>query len=484
MEGTVTATLEGDIVHAECDSFTLLEIIKEGQLDIRGRLVGNRLVVDSMSVIDVNGAEAWLQGTFGLDGMDVRSRLSNFGLGLFAMLDKIIERGRGQVSGEVRAHGPYTDLEFDGRARFEKADFKLILTESPIKNASGNLVFEGKRIVLENTQGTCGEGWAKTQGYVQLARLYKMTDLELRVTFENSLGAFRPIAYGTGSGKIKIFYHKKSATYEGDVYVNEAILPLGFGTMILRKKPTGKEEPWTMKIKFTGDKNIWLKNDMADVEMAGEIFLNKTDGDVYLSGELTSRRGRVYYLDHTLTVTEGKVVFTSEPELNPMLDIRSEMPARGNITIIFRITGTFRYPVFEFFTDNAEWSEQDIITYLNLNMTWQELQEYQRRDVIGNILPRRVFEYLEAGASRRLRRATGLDYLNIETPLFSTSNQAKVTVGKYVFPNLFITYTHDVFSFAQDAFAVEYMLNNRNELLIKRSSENIYSLEYQFRIRY
>ncbi len=484
MEGVATLTLDGDKFTAECDSFKLLRVVNYGEVNAYGRLVGPRLVIDSLWVIDLDGAEAWASGTLGLDGIDMRGRGSNLGLGVFAMLDKIFELGQGRVSAEVRVSGPYADLSIDGRARFEQADLKLIVTESPLRNASGDLVFEGKRIVIENAGGACGDGWARTQGYVQLAPKFKMTDLELRVVFEDCLGSFRPIAYGVGSGKIMVLCHKNLTSYEGDVRVKEAILPLGFGTTILRKKPQGKEAPWKMKIKFIGDKNVWLKNDMADVEMSGEIFLMKTDGEVYLSGDLASRRGRVYYLDHTLTVTEGKVVFTSDPEFNPTLDIRSEMVARGNVTIIFHIAGTLRYPIFEFFTDNAEWSEQDIITYLNLNMTWQELQEYQRRDVVGNVLPRRVFEYIEAGASRRLRRMTGLDYFDFETPIFSTGNQAKVTVGKYVFPNLFITYTHDVFSFAQDAFTVEYMLNNRNELLIKRTSDNIYSLEYQFRIRY
>ncbi|MEO0225313.1 MAG: translocation/assembly module TamB domain-containing protein, partial [candidate division WOR-3 bacterium] len=336
--GIAEITLDGEKFNVECDSFKLLDIINYGELEIQGRAVGKDLLIDSLWVIDLNGGQAWARGRLGLEGLDVQARGSNLSLGVFAMLDKILERGQGRVNGEIRATGSYGDMNIDGQAQFIDSDCRLILTESPIRNASGNIRFEGKRIVFEKIDGFCGDGRASVQGYVQLGPKFKMTDLELRLVFEDCLGSFRPIVYGRGSGKIKVFYHKNRASYEGDVYVHEAILPLGFGTTIIRKKPTGKEGPWSMKIRFAGDRNIWLKNDMADVEMGGEIFLMKTDSDIYLSGELNSRRGRIYYLDHTLTVTEGKVVFTSDPEFNPMLDIRSEMVARGNITIIFRIT--------------------------------------------------------------------------------------------------------------------------------------------------
>ncbi len=484
--GVVSGRLDNEFFTFKAKEIEAFNLVRKGALTISGQIKEKAFFLDTFLLVSADSSGMRLSGTVNPNLIDLEAEFYNLGLEVFAFLDKIFEREKGRVEGKLRITGTPAKPLFKGRTKISDADFTVRFTESPIKNAHGSLVFDGRRLIFDNIQGTCGKGWAKVQGYLQLDERFKMSDLELIITFEDCLASYRPIVYGIASGKLKILAHKGMTDYNGDFKIKEAILPVGFGgTSTVKKNEEGKSGTKTrLNMKFVMERNVWLKNDLADIELAGEIFLMKGTGDPYLSGELHSRRGNVYYLDHILKVTEGKVIFTSESEINPIIDIKSEMMARGNVKIIFQITGTLRYPIFEYYTDNAEWSEQDIITYLNLNMTWQELQEYQQREVLGNVLPRRIFEYIEAGASRQLKKLTGLDYFSFETPLFSTTNEAKVTVGKYISPNLFITYTHDVFSFAQDAFSVEYIFDNRNELLIKKTSDNIYSLEYQFRIRY
>jgi len=204
---------------------------------------------------------------------------------------------------------------------------------------------------------------------------------------------------------------------------------------------------------------------------------------LYLSGDLTSRRGNFYWLNHILSITEGKVKFMPEEIIDPELDIWAEMNTREGIKIILHCSGTLSEPIFEFFSDPPIYSEQDIVTYLNLNITWQELERMKQGDYVGTILPQSILSWLESDVSRRIRQYTGLDYFRIEAPFFDTEGKTKLTVGKYISKDLFVTYTYDITTFSNE-FNVEYFIDNKNEIFIKRDDTGEYNMQYQYRIRF
>lgn len=354
MAGILNLQLDNELLKIEVDSLQMIDLIKDGQMVTNGKFMPGKILIDTCSITGRDKLRFNLHGTLSPELLDLQSDFTNFDLRIFAILDKIFELGRGQVAGRISIGGSLTDPYFTGKVEFRNADFKLRLTESTLNKAAGRITLDGKKIIIENVEGSCGDGWARGQGYVQLGPRFRMTDLELRVVMENCLGSFRPIVYGIGSGKIKIFYHKGMADYQGDVNVKEAVLPIGFGTVIAQTNQKTPEN-WRMNIKFTADRNVWLKSNIADVELEGEVFLMKGEADVYLSGETKSRRGNVYYLDHALRVTEGKVTFTSAPEFNPIVDIRSEMMARETLRSSYasRARSVTRFLSFSLTTQNG-----------------------------------------------------------------------------------------------------------------------------------
>jgi hypothetical protein len=185
------------------------------------------------------------------------------------------------------------------------------------------------------------------------------------------------------------------------------------------------------------------------------------------------------------------VVFLPEEVINAELDIWAEMKTRdrdpitgSRVTIKLHLFGLMTEPIFEFYTEPPGiYSEQDIVTYLNLNITWRELASMKQGEYVGQILPSALVSWLESDVSRRIRRHTGLDYFRIETPFFESESRARLTVGKYVSRNLFITYTYDITSFSNE-FNVEYFIDDKNEVLIRRDEEGEYSVQYQYRIRF
>ena len=123
------------------------------------------------------------------------------------------------------------------------------------------------------------------------------------------------------------------------------------------------------------------------------------------------------------------------------------------------------------------------MTYLNLNITWQELESIKSGEYVGKILTKSLLLWLESDVSRRIRQYTGLDYFIIEGPFFDSEEATKLTVGKYISKDLFITYTYGITTFSNE-FNVEYFIDDKNEILIRRDEEGEYSLQYQYRIRF
>ena len=99
------------------------------------------------------------------------------------------------------------------------------------------------------------------------------------------------------------------------------------------------------------------------------------------------------------------------------------------------------------------------------------------------MLPHSILSWLEGDVSRRIRRYTGLDYVRIETPFFEPESRTKLSVGKYVSKKLFVTFTYDISSL-ENEFDVEYFIDDKNEIIIRRDEEGEYSLQYQYRIRF
>jgi autotransporter translocation and assembly factor TamB len=299
---------------------------------------------------------------------------------------------------------------------------------------------------------------------------------------------FNSYHFGTGSGNFSVGMKDKIAYYNGNITVKEGIVPIDFG---LKPKQEEGTDNWTMNLKIRGERNIWLRNREADIEFGGELYVIKEHTPLYLSGMLETRRGNFYWLNHILSITMGKVTFIPEEEIDPELDIWAEMNTRDKdpttgepIIIKLHCFGPLSEPIFEFFTDPpGRYSEQDIITYLSLNITWQELESMKGGEYVGKILPQSILLWLESDVTRRIRQYTGLDYFVIEGPFLESEETAKVTVGKYISKDLFITYTYGITTISNE-FNVEYFIDDKNEILIRRDEGGEYSLQYQYRIRF
>jgi autotransporter translocation and assembly factor TamB len=303
-----------------------------------------------------------------------------------------------------------------------------------------------------------------------------------------------PEIYGTIGGSLDLDWALgRPFSLTGTVNAEEALIAFGFG----QSAGTGTGAPDTLltyDVRVKGDRNIWFRNQLADIELACDLTVRKTTKDVLYSGELTSRQGSIYYLDHTLRVDSGSVRLNNISTLNPEFYVTAEMPIRAALkgmtpdTIAVTLTGTLEKPNFAFRSVPPIWNETEILSYLTLNATQEQLTSHENQtNVVSALLSQRLLGYFQTQVSKRARGFVNVDYLEFESGLLDSGRQARVTVGKYVGRNLYVSYTQ---SFRQLApsFRVEYDINRKNEILAEGALDdrNQYrtSLRYQFRLRY
>jgi hypothetical protein len=492
-------TLRGNLhVTVDNDSFTITATavdyldIRNGVLTVTGVLSDGSIALDSLTLTDDNNQDLFMYGKLSPRYSDVTAQFSSLGTWMLPFLAKSLIEPHGLMTGQIRFQGNVEEFAFSGGGMIEEGTFGIGLIAAQIESLSSRVTFDKNRILFTDARGkisTMGkrmteENTSELQagGYLELEPRFGMENFNIDVSFRDAPLQYPPFVYGIGSGNFSVGARKRINYYNGNITAKQAIVPIEFGVQFIQEEE-GAPENWTMNLKIRGENNIWLRNSDADIEFGGEIYFVKQNAPLYISGELATHRGYYYWLNHVLDITEGTVVFLPQEEIDAELDFWAQLDTPEGVTVKLHLFGLMSEPIFEFFSDPPDYSEQDIVTYLNLNVTWRELESIQQGDYVGRVLPHTLISWLEGDVSRRIRQRTGLDYFRIETPFFEPESKTKLTVGKYISKDLFVTYTYDVTSFA-DEFNVEYYIDDKNQVVIQKNEEEQYSLQYQYRIRF
>ena len=430
-------------------------------------------------------------GVVSIEHTDVSARFKDVGVWVLFFLKRFLKDPTGLMTGQVGFDGNLQEFSFSGGGKIHDGSFGVSVIASQFDSVTADVVFEGDRIVFVSGRGLVSPANGRQLpgqpifggGVVKLERRFGVKNLNFDFSFVDAPIQFPPFAYGIGSGNFSLNMRDRIMYYNGNIRVKEAVVPLEFG-MKLDEEQEAPGDNWRLNVRLRGERDIWLRNRDADIEFGGELSIIKETGPVHLSGLLETTRGSYYWLNHILTITEGKVTFIPEDIIDPEVDFWGEMDTREGIKIILHLYGHISEPIFEFFTDPAgEYTEQDIVTYLNLNITWQELEQIKRGEYMSKVLPHSLLSWLEGDVSRTIRQYTGLDYFRIETPFFEADEKTKLTVGKYISRNLFVTYTYDITTFSNE-FNVEYYIDDKNKIHVERDDTGEYSLQYQYRLRF
>jgi autotransporter translocation and assembly factor TamB len=122
--------------------------------------------------------------------------------------------------------------------------------------------------------------------------------------------------------------------------------------------------------------DVWLRSNEANIQLTGSVTVNKTRDTYLLSGTMQAPRGTYRLIVGPVTrefvVTRGTVQYFGTPDLDAALDIEAShvvhpLPGPGQppeITVVAHIGGTLRLPRLTLTAENADYSQNELLSYL------------------------------------------------------------------------------------------------------------------------
>ncbi|MCS3903602.1 translocation and assembly module TamB [Methylohalomonas lacus] len=211
--------------------------------------------------------------------------------------------------------------------------------------------------------------------------------------------------------------------------------------------------------------------------LTGALDVNQTPGKpATASGELRLVDGAYAAYGQDLTIQTGEIIFTNQPIDNPALNIRAVRKV-DNVTAGIAVSGTAQQPQTQLFS-TPSMPEADILSYI---VTGRPLSGAGSGD--GNAL-------LNAAANLGLKRTEslqqtiadtfGIDTLSVDTGTTSSGEvDAKLTVGKYLAPNLYISYGAGLVDAAANTVKLRYEINRHLSLEAEQGTGTGVDLLYQ-----
>ncbi len=499
----VTAEYNGvPVVELDCQDLVVPEFgVRLRSVAARATLAGDTLGIERLHMVHIDSAgqvdtsriagrvvlapaEEWP-----VRDVDLAVELNNPGRWALVFLRPTIEATRAVVYGQLRVRGNLIEPDLTGRLRVSRAALRVDPIDATLDRVNGEITMAGRRVNIEKLTGRSRRGTVIADGFVELAPDWFVDTLHLAVGFDGVEASPLKDVYGVASGQVALDWHQPlPIALTGEINVEEALITIDPGAPVVAGGTPDTTLVYDLRVR--GERGIWWRSSLADIELAVDVNLKRTLREETYSGVLTSRQGNVYYLDRTLRVTNGTVRFPNINRLNPELDIVAELPLRGNGAsgdlperIVLTVAGTVEAPELSFRSEPPIWDNVEVLSYLNLNATPQQLRDIEGQEAVTRMLSERLLGYFQTRVAKRARGFARLDYLDFESGLVGDA-RTRLTVGKYIGRNLYVTYTQYFDEQFEPAFRVEYYIDRRNEVVAARDDAGRLSLRYRFKLRY
>lgn len=180
------------------------------------------------------------------------------------------------------------------------------------------------------------------------------------------------------------------------------------------------------------------------------------------NGELSIRDGRYEAYGQQLTITTGRLLFAGGAVTEPGLDLEAVRTPAKDIKVGVRARGSLRAPTFTVFSEpSMPQSEQ--LSWLVLGRSMQGGASTSERSALQSAA---LLLGLNQGDSigKQVGETLGLDEVSVGTTEGGDINQASLLVGKYLTPELFVSYGIGLFEQVA-TLQIRYALSSRWKLV-------------------
>lgn len=195
-------------------------------------------------------------------------------------------------------------------------------------------------------------------------------------------------------------------------------------------------------------------------------------------GELRLMEGQYKAYGQDLTIQTGRLIFTGGPVTSPAVELDALRKPTDEIEVGVRVRGTLDSPRLSLYSTPSMPQEQQL-GWLVLGRSLEATGNSDDRAMLSNAA---LALGLSGGdfLAQKLRGGLGIDEVSIGSKPGEDADQAKLTIGKYISPKLYVAYGFGIFQPGQ-VFRLLYDLGHgfkiSTESGVNTGGDVLYSIE-------
>ncbi|MEJ5307524.1 MAG: translocation/assembly module TamB domain-containing protein [candidate division WOR-3 bacterium] len=390
---------------------------------------------------------------------------------------------------EGKISGTLSDPQIYGNVFVDSSNIYIVKLGTEIRNVTGQGVCYGNYLKDIELNGFTEKGKVKLTGRVK-KKNWTLDNYSFDILADgvHSNGLDYVDAFAKCS--LKILGDQTQVTTTGRIFINEGVSNFPF---FIKSQESGLSPQSGYKtnldLLFISEGNLWLKNNFVDVELKGEVKLKKENLKYSITGNAEVIRGTYFYLEKRFLIERGIFTFQqSSKDIDPFLDILastdvlfSEGDERKEARISINVKGSASNPQIIVSSDPLM-SIENILSVLSFNTTLNNITNFND---FTRTLPEKALQiYLRNRYLNLISSSIGVDQLDLNTTLLEKDKSAKLSVGKYIGKKLYLSYTHDIFSFSKDQFKIEYRFGKNSSFITERDEQGNFNSGIKFILRF
>lgn len=465
----------------------------------------DRLTIESLYLGEAKTeTELFASGTVGLGAttsLDLRLQSTISAAWAELFLPDLDVRGAVDVLATIRGTLEAPVLNGQGEIR----GGHLVVPSFPhaLENVRGTLLFNRDAVELEGMRADLGGGSLQGSGRLELPEAGKPLDYRLNVAAEDLSLRYPEGFLARGDADLSFVSSGNSRALRGEVrlrrlfYVEDVevgTLDLLRGAFQRQRLEVAETDEFLnntqLNVRVVGSDALRVNNNVANLRGDVDLFVRGTLANPVLFGQVElDPGGRLIYADNDYEVERGLLTFNNAYRIDPVIDLVARTEVR-NYDINLSLSGTLERLNVQFSSEEGL-ADLEILALL---ATGQELPGEGRLTAPGERTESdvRASEILAGQAaslvSTRVGTLFGFDRFRIDpqpSPSGGALGGVRLTVGKRISRDLFVTYTTNPASSEEYLVRVEWQLSERVLLVLTRDGkEDTFALDAEWEKRF
>ena len=431
--------------------------------------------------------------------LTVRADMREKGL-LSAVFPGLVQESRGRLDLNGAVSGTWDSPKVNGTVKVGQAGATLPATGIQVSDVTMEARFEDREIRVTSFRAASGPGNIEGSGTLRL-RDREIHHIEATLSGERFQTVRLPELEMLASPELTFEGAPKALKVRGSIVVPELLIRGGEKRAVVRpskdvvtvgegrEKERARPVPVDMEIRVVLGDRAFVKAEGVDARLEGDVRVTARSLDAMkAAGEIRLKDGTYSTRGVRLNIARGRIVFEGGPADQPRLDVLAlrtvgERPDQAGQSLgRFRevkagviVTGTPLAPLVRLYSEPAM-PDADVLSYIVLG------QRASGDGAQSAMLGAAAEALLAGGGSEstlsQLRRQFGPDTVDMKSAKMGTTTQSIVTVGKYLQPNLYVSYGRSLFN--EDYYVtLRYTLSRKWEVESKAGAQTGANLYYR-----